>query len=138
MNHGADGQPSRPDAGAASLQLDARPKITNRSEHLDRLLGDAELLLRLQLSGYADREWQPVAAEFARYGLAILQAVHRDLPDLPRGVRQDWPQAELDGHLVHEPGPGRKSFAWAVCTPSHLRPSRPPDPRSHLRASRSN
>jgi len=39
---------------------------------LDRLLGDQELLLRLQLSSYAPREWDPVAAEFARYGLGVL------------------------------------------------------------------
>lgn len=41
-------------------------------EQLDRMLGDQELLLRLQLSSYAPREWDPVAAEFARYGLGVL------------------------------------------------------------------
>lgn len=43
-------------------------------DHLDRLLGDRDLLLRLQLSDYAQDQWEPVAAEFARYGLAVLQA----------------------------------------------------------------
>lgn len=42
-------------------------------DRLDRLLGDRDLLLRLQLSGYADAAWQPVATEFARYGLGILR-----------------------------------------------------------------
>jgi hypothetical protein len=42
-------------------------------EHLDRMLGDQELLLRLQLSSYAPRDWLPVAAEFARYGLGVLE-----------------------------------------------------------------
>jgi DNA-directed RNA polymerase specialized sigma24 family protein len=41
---------------------------------LARLLGDAELLLRLQLSDYADRIWNPIGEEFARYGLAVLSA----------------------------------------------------------------
>jgi hypothetical protein len=42
-------------------------------DRLDRMLGDQELLLRLQLSSYAPREWLPVAAEFARYGLGVLE-----------------------------------------------------------------
>lgn len=37
------------------------------------MLGARELLLRLQLSSYAPREWLPVAAEFARYGLGMLE-----------------------------------------------------------------
>ncbi|MDQ1684133.1 MAG: hypothetical protein QOC82_870 [Frankiaceae bacterium] len=41
-------------------------------EALDRRLGDAEMLFRLQLSGYADEEWLPVASEFARYGYNVL------------------------------------------------------------------
>lgn len=41
-------------------------------EALDRMLGDRDLLLRLQLSGYAPRYWQPAAAEFARYGHDVL------------------------------------------------------------------
>ena len=41
-------------------------------ERLDRLLGDADLLLRLQLSGYAESEWAPVAAEFGRYGFNVI------------------------------------------------------------------
>lgn len=41
-------------------------------ERLDRMLGDEELLQRLQWSGYADAVWSPVAAEFARYGLGVI------------------------------------------------------------------
>ena len=40
---------------------------------LDRMLGDQALLLRLQLSSYEPREWGPVATEFARYGLGVLE-----------------------------------------------------------------
>lgn len=42
--------------------------------HLDRLLGDRDVLLRLQLSGYAPEYWAPLASVFARYGLAVLRA----------------------------------------------------------------
>lgn len=54
-----------------AAEVDDAPKADAR---LDRLLGDQELLLRLQLSGYAEAEWEPVAQEFARYGLGVLQA----------------------------------------------------------------
>lgn len=40
---------------------------------LDRLLGDRDLLLRLQLSGYSGVEWDRVASEFCRYGLGVLE-----------------------------------------------------------------
>ena len=49
-------------------------KAIKSTENLDRLLGDAELLLRLQLSAYAKEEWEPIATEFARYGLGVLPA----------------------------------------------------------------
>jgi DNA-directed RNA polymerase specialized sigma24 family protein len=48
--------------------------VRRASEHLDRILGDVDLRLRLQLRGYADAEWNPVAAEFARYGLAVMKS----------------------------------------------------------------
>ncbi len=41
-------------------------------EVLDRQLGDAELLLELQLSRYAPDKWMPVANEFARYGYNVI------------------------------------------------------------------
>jgi hypothetical protein len=41
-------------------------------EVLDRKLGDAELLLELQLSRYAPEKWMPVANEFARYGYNVI------------------------------------------------------------------
>lgn len=44
------------------------------NEHLDRLLGDRDMLLRLQLSGYAREYWTPLADVFAQYGLAVLRA----------------------------------------------------------------
>lgn len=42
-------------------------------ERLDRMLGDQDLLFRLQLSKYAAEEWGPAAAEFARYGLDVIK-----------------------------------------------------------------
>lgn len=61
---------------AASHLQPAEPsrRSSRSSEELDRLLGDSNLLLRLQLSGYSPKEWEPVATEFARYGLAVLSA----------------------------------------------------------------
>ncbi len=41
----------------------AQFKAQKSAEHLDRLLGDVDLLLRRQLSGYADKEWEPIATE---------------------------------------------------------------------------
>jgi len=41
-------------------------------ELLDRTLGDADLLLELQLSAYAPAKWDPVANEFARYGYNVI------------------------------------------------------------------
>lgn len=42
------------------------------AERLERLLADQNLVTRLEFSGYADREWEPVATEFARYGMSVL------------------------------------------------------------------
>lgn len=41
-------------------------------EHLDRLLGDSDLLYRLQVSGYAPEEWRRPSEEFGRYGYDVL------------------------------------------------------------------
>lgn len=70
----ADSVPGRADLQPASAAGPTRPAVNQRSEHLDRLLGDERLLLRLRESGYAEHEWHPVAAEFARYGLDVLRA----------------------------------------------------------------
>ena len=43
-------------------------------DRLDRMLGDANLLLNLQLNAYAPKVWDPVAEEFARYGLAVFRS----------------------------------------------------------------
>jgi hypothetical protein len=42
------------------------------ADNVDRLLADAELLLRLQLSGYRGRDWDKFAGELAKYGIAVL------------------------------------------------------------------
>jgi hypothetical protein len=41
-------------------------------ERLDRLIGDSNLLYRLQLSGYAPEEWRRPSEEFGRYGYDVL------------------------------------------------------------------
>lgn len=43
-------------------------------DRLDRMLGDTDLLLDLQLNAYAPTVWNPVAEEFARYGLAVFRS----------------------------------------------------------------
>jgi DNA-directed RNA polymerase specialized sigma24 family protein len=77
MSHGATPRPGTPGRGHAPLQRDEQnfdDGPPRAHDNLERLLGDSDLLFRLQLSGYAEEEWQPVAAEFARYGLGVLQA----------------------------------------------------------------
>ncbi len=76
MRDGIESRGAEPGDDAAHLQplTSAEAKTIKAAENLDRLLGDAELLLRLQLSGYAQEEWEPVATEFARYGLGVLPA----------------------------------------------------------------
>jgi DNA-directed RNA polymerase specialized sigma24 family protein len=68
--------PGRPGRGASRLQpakvTDFEDEDLPADDDLDRRLGDTEMLLRLQLSGYADVEWLPVSAEFARYGYNVL------------------------------------------------------------------
>lgn len=44
------------------------------SDKLDRLLGDADMLLQLQLTNYSDKVWNPIAEEFARYGYAVISS----------------------------------------------------------------
>ncbi|MCE5292461.1 MAG: sigma-70 family RNA polymerase sigma factor [Nocardiaceae bacterium] len=56
----------------------ANPVFDQHARNLNRLLGDADLLLNLQLSGYAPRLWKPVAEEFARYGVGVLKAWIKD------------------------------------------------------------
>lgn len=77
MRECADGWAGSP-GGSARMRI----QPTDGSEHddedlpaderLDRLLGDQDLLLRLQLSGFAAEEWSRAAAEFARYGLDVI------------------------------------------------------------------
>ncbi|MEU2258528.1 sigma-70 family RNA polymerase sigma factor [Nocardia xishanensis] len=48
------------------------PEFDEATERLQRLAGDEQILLTLQLGGFADRDWDPVAQELARYGVAVL------------------------------------------------------------------
>ena len=77
MRMSADGA-SAAAGGSASMRIqpgregDADDEDLPPDERLDRLLGDRDLLLRLQLSGYAPEYWGPASAEFARYGHDVL------------------------------------------------------------------
>ncbi|OLT52877.1 hypothetical protein BJF87_12375 [Gordonia sp. CNJ-863] len=66
------------DAGEVSLWLSDAEFDRPTSDLIERLGGDEELLLALQLSGFADRDWNPVAEELARYGLAVITSwIHK-------------------------------------------------------------
>lgn len=80
MRRGAEGTPAT-DAGGfrlRNIQLDvgqdsdADDEDLPADERLDRMLGDQDLLLQLQLSGYAPTYWGTASAEFARYGHDVL------------------------------------------------------------------
>jgi DNA-directed RNA polymerase specialized sigma24 family protein len=62
----------RPDGQIEAWLAD--PVFAEDVKNLDRLLGDADMLLQLQLTGYAPKVWNPIAEEFARYGLAVLRS----------------------------------------------------------------
>lgn len=68
----ADGARLEPD-GCAELDswLDDT-EFSSSTEKLERLLGDQDLLLNLQLNQYSEKSWAPVAEELARYGLAVI------------------------------------------------------------------
>lgn len=63
-------QPSEPLQPAADFDFD--DDELPEDEHLDRLLGDSDLLYRLQVSGYAPEEWRRPSEEFGRYGYDVL------------------------------------------------------------------
>ncbi len=80
MRTGAEGTPAT-DAGSFRLRhiqldvgrnSDADDEDLPADEQLDRMLGDQDLLLQLQLSGYDPKYWGPASAEFARYGHDVL------------------------------------------------------------------
>jgi DNA-directed RNA polymerase specialized sigma24 family protein len=80
MRRGAEGTPAT-DAGGFRLRnikldvgrdSDADDEELPADERLDRMLGDQDLLLQLQLSSYAPEYWAPASAEFARYGHDVL------------------------------------------------------------------
>jgi hypothetical protein len=49
-------------------------KSDQANERFERLGSDEYLLLRLQHDGFAGKEWERAAAEFAVYGLAVLRS----------------------------------------------------------------
>lgn len=62
-------------AKPAHIQPDeASPAIAQvpKDSRLDRILGDAEMLYALQVSGYAPDKWQRPSEEFARYGYDVM------------------------------------------------------------------
>lgn len=98
-----DGAHLQPDdtADVEGWLIDA--EFDRENELLQRLGGDEELLLKLQLSGFADRDWNPVAQEFARYGLAVITSWIRKRSVYQKVKRRtgyglptldDWPSDE--------------------------------------------
>ena len=63
----ADGERARMRPGEDSAE-DSIDDDLPPDEGLDRILGDADLLYRLQLRGYAPEQWRRPSEEFARYG----------------------------------------------------------------------
>jgi len=77
MREHRDGSPAGTGRGSRtriqpSAATDSEDEELPADERLDRMLGDQDLLLKLQLSGYAPKYWNPAAAEFARYGHNVL------------------------------------------------------------------
>lgn len=54
------------------------PELEAANQRLARLKADEDLVFELQLSDYDDAVWDPIAEEFARYGLAVLKAWMRN------------------------------------------------------------
>lgn len=75
MREGASDSPDP--SGGRSLHIqppheaDFEGEELPADERLDRLLADADLLYRLQLSGYAPEEWKRPSEEFGRYGYDV-------------------------------------------------------------------
>lgn len=72
------GAPVKPGVGQFEL-VPAVPEVwleqrehLDRAERIDRLAADADLVLTLSLNGYSGPEWEYVATELARYGLAVI------------------------------------------------------------------
>lgn len=76
MRKRAEHGPGTSGVGSTRVQpensLDLDDEDLPADEALDRKLGDADLLLELQLAGYVSDKWNPVANEFARYGYNIV------------------------------------------------------------------
>lgn len=76
MHGSADGRPAVAGSDRADIQPSTDLDLDNgplpADDALDRMLGDTDLLYRLQYSGYAPQDWQPAAAEFARYGHSVM------------------------------------------------------------------
>jgi DNA-directed RNA polymerase specialized sigma24 family protein len=70
-----DVQPDEDYAGQAGDLISewlCDPELLKERERLQRLEADEELLLELQLNGFAGRPWMKFSQEMARYGLDIL------------------------------------------------------------------
>jgi len=87
----------------------AELKARKAAETLDRLLSDGDLLLRLQLSGYADKEWEPIATELGLVVVPQLRHGHGDLPASRCNSRLETQH----GQPVHRDPAGRRAAAGA-------------------------
>jgi DNA-directed RNA polymerase specialized sigma24 family protein len=84
-------------------------ELTAEQENLQRLVGDEELMLELQLHGFAGRPWERFAREMARYGMGVISSWIRRgviygrvkaLTGFGLGRRDGWPDAELCDDLA--------------------------------------
>lgn len=81
------------------------------AESLRRLEGDEQVLLTLQLGHFSDRDWNPVAQELARYGIAVLTSWIRSRVIFARvthrtgyhlAMLDGWPDPETAIDLAHD------------------------------------
>ena len=79
-------------------------ELAVEQENLRRLEADEELVLELQLNGFAGRPWDRFAREMARYGMGVISSWIRrgliygrvkTLTGFGLGRRDGWPDAEL-------------------------------------------
>lgn len=95
-------QPDGGDLGDVDGWLAEDGGLTREAERLARLGGDEELLLRLQLGGYAERDWGPVAEELARYGLGVIRCwIRRRLIFQRVATRTGWGMPSVPEEWLH-------------------------------------
>jgi DNA-directed RNA polymerase specialized sigma24 family protein len=105
---GSFGAPASWSEEDAQVRAWVRAQDGSRSDHLSRLLGDVEVLTRLQASDFADEDWFPAAEEFARYGVGVLtawigtRAIFGKVKARTSHTLESPPEGALDEDAVHD------------------------------------